>query len=239
MMRTVHTHLFQYHSRTVILLAIVAIATALAACGGGGSDGKQTSAPRSAVELTSVSDAPTPGPTLPPAPPTETPVPPPPTPIPLPSPTPVPPYKLALISASCGRSAGGNYIKCEGFVRNISSQPIRSIQALVTIYDSNKTPFASDTGYVEYRPLLVEQQSPFTVLVSYNPAFEYWTVEFKESFGPELLTRDDRPPKTPTPVPRAPVAPAPPVAGMIRCTDGTFVFSTGAGTCSGHGGIAR
>jgi hypothetical protein len=35
MMRTMQTHLFQYHSRTVILLASVAIAMSLLACGGG------------------------------------------------------------------------------------------------------------------------------------------------------------------------------------------------------------
>jgi hypothetical protein len=101
-----------------------------------------------------------------------------------------PPYKLALISARCYSEF--SFIICEGFVKNISSKPLEDIEAVVTIMDSDKRPFSSADALIDYNPLLPDQQSPFTIYADYNPAFAYWSVEFKEFFGGTILTRDDR-----------------------------------------------
>jgi hypothetical protein len=114
-----------------------------------------------------------------------------PTSTPRPTPTPVPPpYKLALISARCYSES--RFIICEGFVKNITSKPLEDIEAVVTIMDSDKRPFSSADALIDYNPLLPDQQSPFTIYADYNPAFAYWTIEFKEFFGGTILTRDDR-----------------------------------------------
>ncbi|MBI5283750.1 MAG: hypothetical protein HY874_01530 [Chloroflexi bacterium] len=108
-----------------------------------------------------------------------------------PTSTPVPPpYKLALVSASCGRQY--SYIICEGFVKNVSARAIDNIEAVVSLLDSDKVPFASDSALIDYRPILPDQTSPFKIYATYNPAFSYWRVEFKEFFGATILTRDDR-----------------------------------------------
>lgn len=137
----------------------------------------------------------TPGPSLTPAPtdspsathsprPTRTPAP--------PTPTPEPPYKLALVSASCTEQSAIGFITCEGFVKNISRQPIEDIVAVVLFYDADRIPVASDEALISYNPLLPGQTSPFSVIARYNPAIAYWRVEFKEILGGTILTRDDR-----------------------------------------------
>jgi len=108
-----------------------------------------------------------------------------------PRPTVGPPYKLALISASCTQSSQ-SYIRCEGFVQNLTTQAMDSIEAVVVFY-ANDTPVSSDSALIDYRPLLPGQQSPWSVIATYNPAFTTWRVEFKEFFGGTILTRDDRP----------------------------------------------
>ena len=67
-----------------------------------------------------------------------------------------------------------------------------SCEARGSLFDAGRTPFSSDSGLVDYRPLLAGQTSPFTVYLTYNPASEGWTVTFKEFFGGTILTRDDR-----------------------------------------------
>lgn len=114
--------------------------------------------------------------------PTRTPVPPP-TPIP-------PPYKLALVSASCNRQSFG-YIKCSGFVRNLTDTPLRNVEAVVTSYDASVTPVSSDDALISYNPVLAGQESPWEVITTDNPAYAKWSVNFKDLLGGTILTRDD------------------------------------------------
>jgi len=97
--------------------------------------------------------------------------------------------KLAIISQSCSTDAG--YITCEGFVKNISSTAIENVTAVMVYFDETGTQVSSDNALIEYDPLLPDQTSPYKVLTRYNPAFTKASVEFKELFGGEILTRDD------------------------------------------------
>lgn len=107
MMRTVQARLFQYHSRTVILLACVAFAMAVSACSGSEEKKPVSTAIPAAEATTFIAAPPTLGSTATPAPPTLVPAPsatPTPAP-PRPSPTPAPPkiedsveYKLAVVA---------------------------------------------------------------------------------------------------------------------------------------------
>lgn len=113
--------------------------------------------------------------------------------VPEPTSTPGPAYKLALISAACGPSATGDYTQCTGFVQNISGDELDDrIQVVIEWLDAGGVPRSSDTGYLEYSPLLADQQSPWSTFDTRNPDLTDFRVQFKESFGGTIATRDDR-----------------------------------------------
>lgn len=125
-------------------------------------------------------------------------------PLPTPTPTPTPsglanppgweyvptPKPLALISASCTHNT---WMKCEGFVENISGEPLENIEVVILWYDDAGTPVSSDTALIDYDPILAGQQSPWNTFGNYNPAITKFRIEFKEFWGGTIPFRDDRP----------------------------------------------
>lgn len=101
-----------------------------------------------------------------------------------------PPYKLALISSSCVHSYGIE--ECEGFVKNISNEPLESIKVTIIWVDTGGVPRASDWSFVDYDPLLPGQESPWSVFGDYNPELTRYRVQFSAFLGGTILTRDDR-----------------------------------------------
>lgn len=107
--------------------------------------------------------------------------------------TPIPPkYKLALISSSCLWNENTGYFTCEGFVENITNEPMENIEAVINWYDESDTPITSESALIEYDPVLPGQQSPWKVMGRYNPAMDKYRVEFKEFFGGTIGTEDRR-----------------------------------------------
>ena len=98
--------------------------------------------------------------------------------------------QLALISASCTHDT---WMKCEGFVKNISGKSLENIEVVILWYDDTGTPVSSDTALIDYDPILAGQQSPWDTFGNYNPAITKFRVEFKEFFGGTIPYRDDRP----------------------------------------------
>lgn len=115
----------------------------------------------------------------------------------LPTPTPTPSGstgpKLALISGTCGRIGDGPWVRCEGFVKNISGESLENIRVVILCHDDAGIPIASDSAGIDYDPILAGQQSPWSVLITYNPAFAWYGIEFKEYRGGTIPHRDDRP----------------------------------------------
>lgn len=107
--------------------------------------------------------------------------------------TPPPPAtpQLALLS-SRGGSSSSAYYKVEGEVRNISSEPIRSIVAVATWYDKADQFISSDSGLVAFDPLMPGQTSPYSVLIRSNPLMHQYGVAFKTMGGEELRVEDRR-----------------------------------------------
>jgi hypothetical protein len=103
-----------------------------------------------------------------------------------PHPTPKPYYDLKLISFNWHHEYG--YATVEGFVENESGKRLENIEAVAIFLDAGGTPIASESGVLEYGFLLPGQQSPFTVMATYNPAMEKCRVEFKEFSGGMLET---------------------------------------------------
>jgi hypothetical protein len=102
-----------------------------------------------------------------------------------------PPYALALISAECNRTLE-TFITCEGFVRNVSNRSIEDVVAVANFHREDGTPITSDEALIDYNPILPGQDSPFSIIATYNPAIAKWEIDFKELFGGTILTRDDR-----------------------------------------------
>lgn len=170
------------------IVGLIAVIAAIAVAGGSENERKDDQAQQVAVQLTAVSDAPL----VPADAPPPTPVPPP-TPIP---PPPTPSYRIALVSASCTITSTGHYVECKGFVKNISSQPIRSLRVNIIWYDANKVPQDTHSGFAQYSVLLPGQESPFSTFDTENPALKTFVIQFQEGFGGGPIPyRDDRPPR--------------------------------------------
>ena len=106
------------------------------------------------------------------------------------TPTPRPPqHKLALVSMRGSPSYG--YFIVEGQVKNISGSSLDNVVAVVTVYDGNHRFITYDEALIDYTPILAGQTSPFSVYVDYNPAIEWYDVEFKYLLGGTIPWRDD------------------------------------------------
>jgi hypothetical protein len=89
--------------------------------------------------------------------------------------------KLELVKWTWGEEY--DYAIAEGQVKNISSESIRSVQAVVTFYDKNGEFITSDDALIDYNPILPAQTSPFKVMATWNPAMKKAGIEFKELMG--------------------------------------------------------
>jgi hypothetical protein len=89
----------------------------------------------------------------------------------------------------CDKS-GDYYIRCEGRVVNVSTQPLHRVLAFAQCFDRDGGFISSDWGGLEYDPLLVGQAAPYHVLVSYNPAIKRCTVSFKYLDGEVIPSID-------------------------------------------------
>jgi hypothetical protein len=58
--------------------------------------------------------------------------------------------------------------------------------------DSAGTPLASDEALIDYNPILSEQESPWSVIGTYNPAYTSYRIEFRDLLGGSIVARDDR-----------------------------------------------
>ena len=85
-------------------------------------------------------------------------------------------------------SSERNYVTAEGQVKNISGKKLKGVVALVTWYDNKKNMVTSDTGFLEYNPIMPGQISPFKVTERYNPAMKSATIEFKYFAGGRIST---------------------------------------------------
>jgi hypothetical protein len=95
---------------------------------------------------------------------------------------------LELVSWNITREYG--YATAEGLVTNISDKRLENIQAVVTFKTKDGEFIKSDTGMVEYNPLLPGQTSPFRVMTTYNPAMSGADLQFKKMFGGTIPFRE-------------------------------------------------
>jgi len=78
------------------------------------------------------------------------------------------------------------YVTVEGQVGNISGRKLKNVEALAQFYTADKTFVTSDTGLVEYNPLMPGQVSPFKVMLPHNPMIKTASISFKIMWGDAL-----------------------------------------------------
>lgn len=105
--------------------------------------------------------------------------------------------RLELLASSGRRSDGGDYMRVEGQVKNISDQPIDAVVVVTSWYGDDGTFIASDKGIVDFRPLLAGQTSPFSSLTRRNPVMSKYSVEFMTFGGQTIGFKDSRKQRTP------------------------------------------
>lgn len=94
---------------------------------------------------------------------------------------------LELLSFRCYTEYG--YFHITGEVKNISQTSLESILAVGTSYTEAGGFIKSSDALIEYDPILPNQISPFTIMMSKNPAMSRCKINFKEFWGEEILTK--------------------------------------------------
>lgn len=83
-----------------------------------------------------------------------------------------------------------DYAIAEGKVKNISSEPLKNVEAVLEVADKNGNFISSEGALIEYDPLLPGQSSPFKVHVRWNPAMQKASLGFKELMGSSILHKE-------------------------------------------------
>jgi hypothetical protein len=96
--------------------------------------------------------------------------------------------RLELVSWNWGQTSE-SFVEAKGLVKNISSERLENVQAVVTFFNKDKDFITSSDALIEYNPIMPGQTSPFSVLETYNPAMRSATIEFKHLMGGTIPTR--------------------------------------------------
>lgn len=90
-------------------------------------------------------------------------------------------HKLELVSYSWHTEY--DYAIYEGTVKNISSESLENVVAVVSFFDKKGTFITSSEALIKYNPILPGQISPFKVMKTQNPQMDKAGVEFKFLMG--------------------------------------------------------
>ena len=98
--------------------------------------------------------------------------------------------KLEVLSTNFRRDESGEYSFFEGEIKNISSESLKNVEAVVSFYDANDKFVTSESGLIEYLDLAPGQTSPFKVLSKYHARIVRGSVGFKNTVTDEkIVTR--------------------------------------------------
>jgi hypothetical protein len=89
--------------------------------------------------------------------------------------------QLQLISWSWHDESG--YAIAEGQVKNISSENLRNVEAIVSYYTGDKKFVTADDAVIDFNPILPGQTSSFKTMGTYNPAMTNAAIDFKDLLG--------------------------------------------------------
>jgi len=81
-----------------------------------------------------------------------------------------------------------SYAIAEGTVKNISSEPLKNVTAVVSFEDKEGNHITSGDAIIEFNPILPGQTSPFHAMATWNPAMRKAHIQFKELMGGTIDT---------------------------------------------------
>jgi hypothetical protein len=104
---------------------------------------------------------------------------------------PTPSDDLVIVSYSCTRES--HSVTCTGSVKNVSGHNLQHVQVVVEQATDDGTPQTSDAGPIDYDPLLPDQESPWALHPSFNPALTKYWVTFRTAAGQPLRAQKQTP----------------------------------------------
>lgn len=93
-------------------------------------------------------------------------------------------------------SESGNYIHIEGQVTNVSGERLEGMRIVISLADEAGNFVTSEVSYPQFDPLMPGQTSPYTSMISDNPAIKKYRVEFATRDGEKLKAADMTPAST-------------------------------------------
>lgn len=78
---------------------------------------------------------------------------------------------LELVSFECTKTDGGTYAMIRGQVRNLTDRPIDAVMVMGKFETESGQDLGSDRSYLDIRPLLPGQVSPFEIYGTTNPEY--------------------------------------------------------------------
>lgn len=99
---------------------------------------------------------------------------------------------LELQAYSWSHEDDSNYAIVVGQVKNISKKSIDAIEAVANFSDAKGTYISNNSSLIDYNPLLPDQNSPFKVMVPWNPAFKNLQIEFKQLMRGKLEHKEKK-----------------------------------------------
>jgi hypothetical protein len=96
--------------------------------------------------------------------------------------------QLELLSFKCYSEYG--YFQVSGEVKNVSDQPIKNAEVVLTTYTKDGELVNSSDALIDYNPVLAGQTSPFKAGMTMNPAMSKCKVSFKDLLGGTIQTKD-------------------------------------------------
>lgn len=92
--------------------------------------------------------------------------------------------KLELLDWNWSQQS--SFVIVEGQVKNISSQPLENVKAVVEFYTATDVFISSDSSLIEYKTLMPGQTSPFKIIESWNPQMKRAKINFTTLFGRQI-----------------------------------------------------
>jgi len=79
-----------------------------------------------------------------------------------------------------------SHVIAEGSIKNVSSESLKNVTAVVQYYDKEGTFITSSEALIDYNPIMPGQVSPFKTITTANPAMKRANINFKSLMGGTL-----------------------------------------------------
>jgi hypothetical protein len=96
-------------------------------------------------------------------------------------------YKLEIVSLRCSKEGG--YVRVNGEVRNISSEPLENVEVVASFSSADGTLVKSGSALIDFNPLLPGQSSAFEARAEDDPEVSNCNYIFRKLGGEEIRAR--------------------------------------------------